>query len=963
MTVFRSLLVACLIAPSGSAVTAAEPGGTMFVRGLANEPSGGFRQDWHTHLGMSPLSGVRQQKAVSQMEWKTVSLPKELETATVTFVWSGAMGMQPSSLGTFAISVNGHTVADLDVVLEPTEFPCRAEGCRFRYDVLFTFGLGAQPLDSSGHFYLTVPAAWLMPGEPAVLRVQAQDAGSGAWFAVIQADDAPLAVPGRDWRIFRKVERVAPNTPPPPGQEASYDWYLKQYPDPGVFTPIGPPSDPAETAVSPRGQLMYANDRLIPGTAYVAQGLAFALVRDGRAVPVGGQHPASQTPVDGYLPIVNTDWKRDDLEIKQTAFATPLRGTEFFSGLESTLAWAIFDITNRGGQPRELCFLAAQMGDASSLVRDLALRNGVVMEKDSARFSARVPDGFTVSYQPVFPADDKPDPQQPLEFLRRGGLCNVLVIRGQIPAGQTKRLVVNRVFDFPGALHWGASPPRVTPQELLTRSAETELEAARSRWKTLASGLAQYQTPDAQLNRMVTKATLDGYFLTKRWNNAWIVFDSVCYRCQWDDASTKWFYALDLMGDHRSCERLLDTVFARQGQRKPQGTRTREGCFSDVTNLTRDGSDAAWASCNGWALWAMAQHARLANDRKLLETHQARILDGCQWILRERQYSRQRPNDPCLGLISGKFVCDMPDEGGAGGVGYFTYTDAISYLGLHQMALLLAEWNYPQGEQLLREAEAYRQDIVAAVDRLTDRTRDPWYVPWVLHAPKHENEYFNGVCGPINLAFGGVLPRDDPRIAHVIRWNLQHVHQGSPEASATASMFYSQDLAVTLLELGRVEEFLRMFYAILASNVSHQTLTTCEWRSNTQPHIHSIASLIRMFRTMLIQERDSGLYLLQGTPRRWLEQGQVIRIKDAPTWYGRLSLQVASRIDEGIVELRLRVPDRLQATPVHLRLRLPAGKRVEAVSVAGQPHREFNAEGITLRNLQSEQTIAVRVGS
>ena len=76
----------------------------------------------------------------------------------------------------------------------------------------------------------------------------------------------------------------------------------------------------------------------------------------------------------------------------------------------------------------------------------------------------------------------------------------------------------------------------------------------------------------------------------------------------------KWFYALDLMGDHTTAERLLDTVFARQGQRKPAGTRTREGCFSDVTNITGDGSKASWASCNGWALWAMAEHARLAHD-------------------------------------------------------------------------------------------------------------------------------------------------------------------------------------------------------------------------------------------------------------------------------------------------------------------------------------------------------------
>ncbi len=200
--------------------------------------------------------------------------------------------------------------------------------------------------------------------------------------------------------------------------------------------------------------------------------------------------------------------------------------------------------------------------------------------------------------------------------------------------------------------------PESSPTNCLRRSAETDLEAARTAWKARAATVSRFITPDAVLNRIVDKGMLDGYFLTKRWNGQWIVFDSVCYRCQWDDASTKWFYALDLMGDHATAAKLLDTVFARQGKRKPAGMRTREGCFSDVTNISRDGSDASWASCNGWALWAMTQHARLSNNRTWLAEHKQQILDGCAWIIRERQASRERPGNPCSGLIYGKFVCD-----------------------------------------------------------------------------------------------------------------------------------------------------------------------------------------------------------------------------------------------------------------------------------------------------------------
>ena len=127
---------------------------------------------WYTHLGMMPLFGVRQQKGIAEMEWKSAPLPADIPTETVTFVWTGAMGaMAPG--GGFTISVNGHAAADCDVVPESTQFPCRDKGCRLLYHVLFTYNI----VDSSGHFFLTVPKAWVKAGEPAVLQVKAAESG------------------------------------------------------------------------------------------------------------------------------------------------------------------------------------------------------------------------------------------------------------------------------------------------------------------------------------------------------------------------------------------------------------------------------------------------------------------------------------------------------------------------------------------------------------------------------------------------------------------------------------------------------------------------------------------------------------------------------------------------------------------------------------------------------------------
>lgn len=933
----------------------------LALRGFEGEPSGGFRESWHTHLGKVPLFGARQDGGF--VEWRTAPVPEPLDVRSVTFVWSGAMGAGPARGANFALSVGGRSVADFDVSLHSVEFPCLAGGCRLLYHSRFTHGMS----DSSGHFYLTVPAAWIEPGEQAILRVEGRDIGAHTWFALLRSEDAPLEAPRPAWKRFDAVSRPAPDSPPPGGQEASLAWYAAQYPDPVVFTPIGPPADPAETGVSPRGQLIRGvldysgRDGTVAGTPLVDNGMAFGLLESDRLVLAGTGEAAEQSLLDGRLPVVITDWAHEMIGIRQTAFARPLRGDPYTSGLEATLAWTVVDLTCADPRGRDVAFVATLLGTEQRPRREAVFREGVIHEDGCATAAAQVPAGFSVEFLPVLGRPDSaPSDAGDVEFLRRGGAYNALVVRGRLEQGRTHRLAFCHVFQFPGALHWGPLPVRVSAEELTTRSAERDLERARAVWEGLRAGIDVFETPDTLLNRIVTKAMLDGYFLTKRWDGRLIVFDSVCYRCQWDDASAKWFHALDLMGDHVTAERLLETVFERQGRRRPAGASSSEGCFSDVTNLQRDGSKASWASCNGWALWAMAQHARLANDRAWLAAHKPRILAGADWIVRERQLSKDPPGNPCAGLIHGKFVCDMPDEGPVRGVGFFTYTDAVSYMGLRDVAELLIEWGHAEGDALLAEARRYRSDIIAAVDRATDRSRDPWFVPWALHAPRAERAYLNGVCGPINLAFAGVLPRDDERIRHVIRWNLEHDNGGSVERSATASMFYSQDLAIVLLEKDRVEDFLRMLYCILGANVTHQTLTTCEWRRNTQPHIHSISSLIRMFRTMLLQERDGALVLLQGTPRRWMEPGKEIRIRRAPTWYGPLSLHAAAAPSGNSVAVQLELPPRLGTTPVRLRLRLPPGRKIVR-ALCGEAPVPIRGEWLDLSDLRGPVAIQAQL--
>ena len=789
-------------------------------------------------------------------------------------------------------------------------------------------------------------------------------------------------------------ETVMIAQPPPAGQEASREWYLPQVSHdpgriqhPGGFTSIGPAADPADVVVTPEGHLMHGieltmtweyNFRSLPKDPkkYANNCLVFALNDGKKLVPFGVGNQTKQSLMDRYLPIVFTDWTYNNIQVRETTYAEPLHGNSYSTGFESTLAWAAIDLTNSGPTVREISLCASQLGDAKQPKRDFAFADEVVMENGSALISVQAPSGYEIEFVPALGADGKPvEDSGSVDFLVNGGLYNVLSVKGKLQPGKTVRIIFNRVFHTPGHYYrstetypfaasfpdiylWACDydRPTVTAGELKSRSFDAGLRAAQDQWHKLARPVTRFNTPETTLNDIVAKAMLDGYILTKRWNGRVIACDSVCYRCQWDATAPMWLYALNVMGDHLTPERILDTIFERQGQRKPEATQTHEGCFTDPTNTKRDGSPASYAGCNGWALYTMAMQARFSNNPEWLEMHKKQILDGCEWIIRERNFSKKDADSPYYGLLSGKFGCDLP-----GGYGYFVFTDGLSHLGLKQMGLLLDEWGHPEGQDLLKEAEHYRRDIAAAFDRLTDKSRDPWFVPWILHEPKDENPYLWGSEGPMNLAYGGIFPRDNIYISNVIRWNLDHLHKGSVERSAVFHMFYSLNLACTLLELERVEEFLRIFYTLQAVNISHETNTTSEWRLLAQPHLHSISSLVRMFRTMMVQERDGGLFLLQGTPRRWLEQGKRIQIDQAPTWYGPVSIDCRSDIRDGVVRLHLVSPERLGARPIHLKLRLPNDLKIGKVTVNGQVCTDVNGEWIVFHEAPREADVIVQV--
>ena len=123
------------------------------------------------------------------------------------------------------------------------------------------------------------------------------------------------------------------------------------------------------------------------------------------------------------------------------------------------------------------------------------------------------------------------------------------------------------------------------------------------------------------------------------------------------------------------------------------------------------------------------------------------------------------------------------------------------------------------------------------------------------------------------------------------------------------------------------------------------------------PNSTSNAASLVTLRYLLIQDWDldedatpDTLRLLYGAPRRWLADGKQIRIENAPTMFGPISLVAESKLDAGYVDVRITPPPRAAKTML-LRAPLPTGWKVTAAEIDGRIAPLNGVDGVDLTGI------------
>ena len=281
----------------------------------------------------------------------------------------------------------------------------------------------------------------------------------------------------------------------------------------------------------------------------------------------------------------------------------------------------------------------------------------------------------------------------------------------------------------------------------------------------------------------------------------------------------------------------------------------------------------------------------------------------------------------------------------------------------------LVDW----GKQLRRESSSLMVDIQKAIIRSTLTNTQPVCLPAIagVSQPFHVavsadklDPQFRSYRAYMEMLHSGNLTREQAE--GIVRYRAAHhdVILGMPTCygynTREVAGFLSYGHAFGLLQFDLVRDYLLTLYSLEAHHYTRGTWTAPETRpldpkQFAAPYCTPAQMTVPlMLRWMLVFEDPASpvIWLAKGTPRDWLEDGQTIAVRNAPTASGRVSFSVRSRIRSGRIEAAVNLPSTPSTSNarIKLRLRVPERQRIRSVQLNGKQWTDFDAseETVTL---------------
>jgi len=670
--------------------------------------------------------------------------------------------------------------------------------------------------------------------------------------------------------------------------------------------------------------------------------------------------------LDGCLPMVTAAWQRDGVRYRQTAFAVPFEGVP--KGDERIYA-----------DDTLVLMMRLEIERAGDGDRDAGLSLDVV---------TKGPEKLAVDNGLVFVEGTQP------RRLRMLVTSTDSAERYSLEAGDNKVAYTARLTaDAPSRTLYIAIP-YITLTEQSEWSKLRELrygeafEAVRSYWRQRVEQGTQIVTPEPMINDFY-KADVSHLLLnTDRevgTSDRYVARVGTFSYGAYSNESCMMVSDLDRRGYHKRAEQALETWLHYQGSVALPGTyASHDGVFYGA----RGYEDGGYNQHHGFVLWCLGEHYWYTRDAEWLNLAAPKIVKGCEWIIRERRRTIAQAEQAPIqaierGLLPAGSLEDIRDWR------CWLSNNVYSWWGLDNTAKALADAGLPDGGRLMKEADAYRRDIIAAFTEAMRRSpvvrlRDGSWIPHIPPEVHRRGRTFGWITetleGPIHLIRTGLIEPQDPMAAWIIKDYEDNLYISQQYGyNITGEEFdkywfsrggISQQAnllcnPIPYLLRDEPKHFLRAYFNAFAVSYFPDTRMMTE---HALPNIGDHAgdhykssdesNSTYWLRLMFIQERGGELWLGAAIPRYWLADGKTCGVENARTYFGPMSVKYESKLSQGRIEVTLDPPRRNPPKKIYIRFRHPEGKKMTRCEINGQPYKSFDPEKewVILTKCPKEQT-------
>lgn len=541
-----------------------------------------------------------------------------------------------------------------------------------------------------------------------------------------------------------------------------------------------------------------------------------------------------------------------------------------------------------------------------------------------------------------------------------------VVIAGELPAGAT----VRHFISLPA---WKLDPKDYASL-LFDDGTETRV---KTYWTTLLEPAMQIEIPDPFLSNII-KASQVHCLMASRNENRGVMISPWVSGAQYgplESESNPIIRGLDMTGHTDYARRALDFMLSFCNE---QGFIT--------TGYTVVGT--------GQTLWTLADYYQRSQDRAWLRQVAPEVARICQWIARQREKTKRLDARGQKVLEYGLMTPGVSADWDR--YAYRLFNDAHYYAALDTCGRALADIDDPAAPAIQQDASQYRQDILRAFRTAQARTpvvklqNGAWVPaePSLLYYYGDLQDYFP--TEDVGRASGYTVELSSNHLAAVgaldpasreTDWMLDHLEDvhflrdgwgDYPAAKKRTDIFSLGGFACVQPYYGRfaeiyalrdeVKPYIRTYFNTVSAHAGSENLTFWEHFANRGMwnKTHETGWFLSQTRILFVNERGDDLWLAPFVPSHWLQDGQKVTIRNAPTRFGPVSYTITSNVAQGRIDAVVQLPENCSAGKVILRLRHPDGKPMQSVTIQGRSHPDFNPQNETITFAPVEPTLTLR---